>query len=228
MQLPQLQMPSTKTKISYKITKSSHIKHKKYIYKLFSHARNFRIFSVLDNHTRITMIDTPSSSSESFSPLPRIYFRQPNAIEPKLTVSSSFNEVATNANPSLHEIENDIQRIQDRISNEFGMHASNVDMQLIIFDLCKLVEQLVQYMHSYKTTTQIYSPQKFKALGNSLSMRQVQVLALAGQGLRNNDIAARLGVSIATVAHHLSKAYKTLGVKSRGKALALCREQKVI
>jgi DNA-binding CsgD family transcriptional regulator/tetratricopeptide (TPR) repeat protein len=51
-----------------------------------------------------------------------------------------------------------------------------------------------------------------------LTAREVEVLALVGQGLRNADIAARLFLSEKTVGHHVSAILRKLGVRTRGEA----------
>jgi DNA-binding CsgD family transcriptional regulator len=57
-------------------------------------------------------------------------------------------------------------------------------------------------------------------LGNpaQLTSREVEVLALVVEGLRNADIARRLFVSEKTVGHHISAILRKLGVRSRGEA----------
>ena len=53
-----------------------------------------------------------------------------------------------------------------------------------------------------------------------LTAREVEVLRLVGQGLRNADIAARLFLSEKTVGHHVSAILRKLGVRTRGEASA--------
>jgi DNA-binding CsgD family transcriptional regulator/tetratricopeptide (TPR) repeat protein len=51
-----------------------------------------------------------------------------------------------------------------------------------------------------------------------LTAREVEVLALVAEGLRNADIARRLFVSEKTVGHHISAILRKLGVRTRGEA----------
>ena len=51
-----------------------------------------------------------------------------------------------------------------------------------------------------------------------LTSREVEVLALVAEGLRNGDIAERLFLSEKTVAHHVSAILRKLDVRTRGEA----------
>jgi DNA-binding CsgD family transcriptional regulator/tetratricopeptide (TPR) repeat protein len=53
-----------------------------------------------------------------------------------------------------------------------------------------------------------------------LTAREIEVLALVCEGLRNVDIAERLFLSEKTVGHHVSAILRKLGVRSRGQASA--------
>jgi DNA-binding CsgD family transcriptional regulator len=54
-----------------------------------------------------------------------------------------------------------------------------------------------------------------------LSIREAEVLELLSFGLRNGEIAARLGVSIAAVKFHLASIYRKLGVGNRTQAASV-------
>ena len=56
-------------------------------------------------------------------------------------------------------------------------------------------------------------PQKKKI--SSLTERELQVITLIAEGLKNRQIAARLFISPTTVTHHLSSIYSKLGVSDR-------------
>jgi DNA-binding NarL/FixJ family response regulator len=51
-----------------------------------------------------------------------------------------------------------------------------------------------------------------------LTARELEVLELVSQGLRNSDIAERLFLSEKTVGHHVSAILRKLGVRTRGEA----------
>ena len=58
-----------------------------------------------------------------------------------------------------------------------------------------------------------------------LTARELEVLHLIVQGVRNGEIAQRLSISIKTVETHLTSLYGKLGVQSRAEAIALAQRQ---
>jgi DNA-binding NarL/FixJ family response regulator len=59
-----------------------------------------------------------------------------------------------------------------------------------------------------------------KANPANLTPRELEVLLLVAEGLRNADVARRLVLSERTVAHHVSSILRKLGVRSRAEATA--------
>lgn len=58
----------------------------------------------------------------------------------------------------------------------------------------------------------------------TLTFRQLEVLALVGQGFSNRDIAEKLNISEGTVKVHVGAILKTLGVSNRTRAALLATE----
>jgi len=58
-----------------------------------------------------------------------------------------------------------------------------------------------------------------------LTTRELEVLHLIVQGVRNGEIGQRLFISIKTVETHLTSLYGKLGVQSRAEAIALAQRQ---
>lgn len=58
-----------------------------------------------------------------------------------------------------------------------------------------------------------------------LTEKEIEILALADDGLSTQDIADRLYVSVSTVKSHLSHAFGRLGVRHRAAAVAEARRQ---
>lgn len=58
---------------------------------------------------------------------------------------------------------------------------------------------------------------------HGLTARELEILSLLSDGLRNTDIAARLSVSPKTVDHHVSSVLAKLGARTRGEAAAKFR-----
>lgn len=58
------------------------------------------------------------------------------------------------------------------------------------------------------------------ALPDSITPREVEVLALLARGLSNKEMAARLGLSVNTVERHLTNLYPKIGARGRTEATA--------
>jgi DNA-binding NarL/FixJ family response regulator len=59
-----------------------------------------------------------------------------------------------------------------------------------------------------------------------LTARELEVLALLGEGLTNGEIAGRLVISEKTVGHHVSAILGKLGVRSRYEAAKLAAQDR--
>ena len=73
----------------------------------------------------------------------------------------------------------------------------------------------------------IMSAQKPK-LGNDLTPREREVLALLVEGLTNPEIAERLSISRATATAHVSHILSKLGVSNRAEAIVLAVRSKLV
>ena len=63
------------------------------------------------------------------------------------------------------------------------------------------------------------------AARSRLTMREREVLDAVAEGLTNEEIGVRLGVSSATVGKHLEHAFEKLNVRSRAAAVARAAER---
>jgi two-component system, NarL family, response regulator LiaR len=64
--------------------------------------------------------------------------------------------------------------------------------------------------------------------GNALTERELEVLGCMVEGLNNQEIAARLFISLGTVKFHISNIFQKLGVDSRVEAVKLAILQKLV
>jgi two-component system, NarL family, response regulator LiaR len=74
----------------------------------------------------------------------------------------------------------------------------------------------------------IHRPAPSPGLGNDLTAREREVLALLAAGLTNVEIARRLTVSVSTIKYHLRGIYSKLGAANRAEAVALALENKLM
>lgn len=65
-------------------------------------------------------------------------------------------------------------------------------------------------------------------LAEPLTAREVEILRLIASGLRNDEIADRLFISLSTVKRHIANTYSKLGVSHRGEAIARAHALKVL
>jgi NarL family two-component system response regulator LiaR len=69
--------------------------------------------------------------------------------------------------------------------------------------------------------TGIHHPETAPKIGENLTPREHDILALMVDGLSNGKIAARLAISISTVKNHINHIYSKLGIHSRTGVVAL-------
>ena len=61
-----------------------------------------------------------------------------------------------------------------------------------------------------------------------LTVREIEILELLHEGLRNADIASRLAISTRTVETHVSNIISKLGARSRTEAVRLAVQEGLI
>jgi ATP/maltotriose-dependent transcriptional regulator MalT len=83
------------------------------------------------------------------------------------------------------------------------------------------------HFHAASSLSQTVSPpirQEEQALFEPLSDREQEVLALVAQGLKNQEIADQLFVTLSTIKAHSNNIYRKLDVKNRVQAVARAQE----
>jgi len=74
----------------------------------------------------------------------------------------------------------------------------------------------------------IQPPSEAEAMAADLTRREQEVLALLVKGMSNPEIAAHLVISRSTVKVHISSILSKLGVASRGEAISLAIQNKLV
>jgi DNA-binding NarL/FixJ family response regulator len=69
---------------------------------------------------------------------------------------------------------------------------------------------------------------EFRCAAETLTTRELEVVQLIGEGLKNKAIAARLFISEATIRHHLSSIYGKVGVDDRLNLVIFAYEEGLI
>jgi NarL family two-component system response regulator LiaR len=74
----------------------------------------------------------------------------------------------------------------------------------------------------------VQPPSEAETMAADLTRREQEVLALLVKGMSNPEIAERLFISRATVKVHISSILSKLGVASRGEAISLAIQNKLV
>ncbi|GCF07196.1 response regulator [Dictyobacter arantiisoli] len=99
--------------------------------------------------------------------------------------------------------------------------ASGRDIRQAIHDIAQGKRSLAPEIHQLLADEGIDSSTPTEPL----TSREIEVLRLVIQGLRNTEISKRLMVSVKTIETHLTSLYGKLGVQSRAEAIALAQRQ---
>lgn len=94
-------------------------------------------------------------------------------------------------------------------------HVSRGEMWLENRSFPAVVERLVRSHH------------RMRGLREQLTPRELQILQLVGEGLRNRDITARLDITEGTVKIHIHNIYVKLGANNRLQLALLARDERL-
>lgn len=98
-------------------------------------------------------------------------------------------------------------------------------------------EELLAAIHAAHSGRRTLAPEATEALvkstqtleiGRDLTERERNMLGLLTQGLSNQEIANKLGISLATVKFHVTNVLSKLGVDSRTEAVLLALKHKLV
>ncbi len=65
-------------------------------------------------------------------------------------------------------------------------------------------------------------------LAEPLTSREIEILRLVAAGMRNQEIADQLFISLPTVKRHIANAYGNVGVRHRTEAVARANELRLL
>ena len=117
----------------------------------------------------------------------------------------------------VHQYRAALQAVSTRLGAT-GYEAAVAEGRLL--DRSETLAALLQVLHRNEVT--VPSQRAAAPTGPArpvLSPREVQVLVLVVDGLRNKEIAERLNLSPKTVMHHTAAIYRKLGVRGRTEAI---------
>lgn len=98
--------------------------------------------------------------------------------------------------------------------------ASSYEIRQAVHEVARGKRSLSPEIRHLLTDEEAYTMQV-----EPLTSREQEVWQLVAQGLRNNEIAERLHISVKTVESHLTRLYGKLGIQSRAEAIAIAQKQ---
>ncbi|MEU5832544.1 response regulator transcription factor [Streptomyces diacarni] len=105
---------------------------------------------------------------------------------------------------------------------------SSIDELLHVIETLVRVDAIVVPVAARKSVEMLARPCVPPTAGNTLTVRESEVLLLLAQGLVNDEIATKLSVSSATIRSHVHNLMHKLSVRSRAQAVALAYETGLI
>lgn len=88
--------------------------------------------------------------------------------------------------------------------------------------------RVIREVHKGHVTREIVGTTRVATLHTSVTAREVQVLQLLARGMRNKEIAGRLGISEETIQAHMKSIFTKLDVHDRTAALAIAIRQGIV
>jgi DNA-binding CsgD family transcriptional regulator len=107
------------------------------------------------------------------------------------------------------------------------LFADRYTCTVLLIDQLQFAQQLGQQAYAPSMPTESIEQEKFIALIEPLSERELEVLQLVSTGLSNRKIAGRLVITPGTVKKHLEHIYSKLNVHNRTAAIARARMLKI-
>lgn len=92
--------------------------------------------------------------------------------------------------------------------------------------LIKIVKQVIAARSAVEPVPTKLRPGRKRR--DKLTLREIELMNLLGQGMRNKDIAEKLFLSEKTVKNHLTNIFRKLGVKDRTQALWVAMQQNLV
>lgn len=96
-------------------------------------------------------------------------------------------------------------------------------VRAVVQDEAVCPPKLCNFLFSYIAQQSKQLPGFYGRLQFGLTIREQQLVAMMGRGLRNKEIASELNVSDQTVKHHVHHVLRKLGASDRVEAVEVCR-----
>lgn len=138
-----------------------------------------------------------------------------SSVEDKETIQELFSIGILGYLPKYYSVEQIIDAIE-------GILKGIIHLPVKYVDVIDIAGKALSKSRKEKSI-----PKTKKSIGQTLTARQVEILGLMDQGLSNQEIAAALFVSLATVKTHIHRLYTTLDVNNRVSCLKAAKNAKL-